>query len=209
MGKEPSAHEFAKQFVESYANARKQFNDAQWKDIWSSSHNWNRLMLWRNVKPPDPLEKSVFHRTAEIMNLEYWENEPLKLDGPFYSSDAVPRFNFPFPIIVAFEHENFPFDFGHEVMKLFSVRAPLKVGVTYVWPDPRAGSVMEQIERIHRTIVECFEEIQRVVGEDPTAEYLFLVGSDEQADGELAWYCLTFTAAEKPTAIRFTRAEAA
>lgn len=44
---------------------------------------------------------------------------------------------------------------------------------------------MEQVERIHRTIVECFEEIQEAVGGDPTEEYLFLVGSNEQANGDL------------------------
>lgn len=130
----PTAHSFAKHFVESYTNTRKQFNDAQWKDIWSSpsSQNWNRLMLWRTLKPREPVAKSVLHQTAEMLGLEHWENEPLKLDGAFYSADTVPRSNFPFPILVAFEHENLPFNFGHEVMNLFSIRAPLKVGITYV-----------------------------------------------------------------------------
>ena len=57
--------------------------------------------------------------------------------------------------------------------------------------------------------MECFDQIQREIGEDPTAEYLFLVGSDEQANGELSWCYLAFTAAQKPTALQFIRAEMA
>jgi hypothetical protein len=95
-----------------------------------------------------------------------------------------------YPIRVAMEHENVASDFGDtEVPKLFSVRCPFKVGITYV----QGQSPQKGLAKIREHLRNRFDVISHVVGEDPRTEYLFLVGAPLVVS---SWYALDFRASE-------------
>ncbi len=106
---------------------------------------------------------------------------------------------------VAFEHENDHRGFLQEIVKLLSVRCPLKVGVTYTLlfgerNNPQARQ--EILKSIGEQVDRSFAMIQGVTGEDTTTEYLFLVGAEETVR-ELKWYKLRFSAATGPATAGF------
>lgn len=95
-----------------------------------------------------------------------------------------------YPIHVAIEHENVASDFGNtEVPKLFSVRCPLKVGITYV----QGQSPQKGLAKIREHLRNRFDVISHVVGEDPRTEYLFVVGAPLVVS---CWDALDFRALE-------------
>ncbi len=202
----PTAKDFQTAFLKAYAACRGCIHsDEEWKTIWTSQ--WNEFMMYKtSTSRPRQLLRSVLHETAENMKLEYFEREVLKIDGVFYSQDAVyKKDDFVFPFLVAVEHENIWQGFEREIVKLLSVRAPLKVGVTYLlWgnsPMPPAKR-NEHLEEIRALIVRNFDAISRVISEAALAQYLFLVGSEEQ-ERTLAWHSLSFSASEGPEGKRF------
>lgn len=198
MRNEPTAKDFKNAFFGAY-QSRARFTSERWQQVWTDE--WARFVLWRTAKPPEELEKSLLHQTAETLELDYWEDEPLKLDGAFYAKGVSSQYHFPFPIVVALEHENDHRGFGHEVIKLLSVRCRLKVGITYTLLFGGKNTPKERksrIESIRQNIVKSFRQIREIVSEDPATEYLFLIGAEE-APYSLTWYPLDFSAGQDPS----------
>jgi hypothetical protein len=150
-------------------------------------------MMWKTDPKPEPLQHSVLASTAMRLGLEYWEREPFRLDGVFYEHGAAVAQNFPFPILVAIEHEFHRRGFDTEIARLLSVRCPLKVGITY---SPRS-KFEENLSRLKASITSLHEKIGGSVGEDPKSEYLFLVGIEKEPF-DLAWWALSFRTIDGP-----------
>jgi len=127
----PSAKEFANFFIKSYQEVRQAVPDKQrWIELLTPSGVWTDVMLCHE-NPPSPVEKSVLKKTAEKAGLRYVQPqyvgfkkcEPLRLDAVFCKSENIHHW---FPIAVAIEHENSKDSFDDEVVKLLSVRCPLR-----------------------------------------------------------------------------------
>jgi len=130
----PTAKKFLEAFILSFAENCElcKIDAARWRQIWIDPGSWNPFMFWKTGQPhPLPTGASVLAKTADKLHLECYEGEPFRLDGAIYDRDHPPQGNFPFPIVVAFEHENNHRGFDDEICKLLSVRCPLKVGITY------------------------------------------------------------------------------
>ena len=141
--------------------------------------------------PPETrkLGVSVLADVAVRLGLCWVSGEPMTLDIAFVEPSAAVWW---YPIRVAIEHENVRSKFGEtEIPKLFSVRCPLKVGITYVLaqtPNKGLGEVRQHLKN-------KFDLISEIVGEDPRTEYLFLVGAPEVVSD---WYAISFLASEGP-----------
>ncbi len=203
MPTRPSAAEFISAFATSYSELRHAYERDEWCELWEQNLNvfWNWFMMWKSNRPKTCRGPSVLEATASLLSLEYWEREPLKLDGAFYREDAQLDYDLPFPMLVAVEHENFDTDFRHEIRKLMSVRCPLKVGITYTW-DNRSVLPPALHERrrevLEQHVCTNYRRIASVIAEDPQTEYVFLVGSEEE-EREWTWYALTFSAGTGPS----------
>ena len=167
MTERDTAERYWEKFSEAYEECVGTFKEEHLDDIWNDS--WSRLMMWNSAAPPSPLKQSVWTKTAEKLGLKYWEGEPL---SAFYSMTDARRIP-PFPIVVALEHEYDFRSFDREIVKLLSVRCPLKVGITYVV----GNDVSERLNRVAGSIRNRFNELLDVVGEDPKTEYLFLAAA--------------------------------
>ena len=203
MSSTPTSEQFLNAFFEAYKRSRDIFTMETWQEVWTKK--WNEFILWKNGKPPEPLDKSVLHQTAGKLNLEYWEGEPLKLDSAFYARESAPVGNLPFPILVALEHENDHRGFNHEIAKLLSIRCPLKVGITYtlLWGATNTAEGRQStLDLIRQEVCESSARISQVISEDPKTQYLFLVGCEE-SPLSLGWYALHFSGGQSPTGTEF------
>jgi hypothetical protein len=200
----PTAQEFARAFLESYNHCRRLYSGQEWATIWGTNNLWNWFMMWTTNRPGLLKSEAVMAKTASTLGLAYWEREPLKLDGALYINDETPEHGFPFPLVVALEHENDSRTFGSEIQKLLSVRCPLKVGVTYSLNVQEHASTRECLQQL---IERKYRRIAAIVGEDAKTENLFLLGCEE-ALREITWYALTFSAAAGGVGSRFLPCEA-
>jgi len=198
----PSANDFLRAFLESYEEKRRgiSVSPERWKQLFISKRGeWDTFMLARGGPLFEEAGTPVLFDVAGKLKLRYWAGEPLKLDGAFY--DGLDRGcpTFPFPIVVGIEHENNHTTFRHEIQKLLSVTCPLKVGITYPWPPQSIVSQRQDKERIFEQIehfvTESLTQISAVVREDPSSEYLFLIGV-ETSPFVLTWFNLSFAAGE-------------
>jgi hypothetical protein len=188
----PSAIQFGHAFLRSYAECRVALADTAWHETWRSPDRWTALMLSEGA--------SVIAKTAECLKVEYRKREPLRLDAVFCcNKSAHLHLSPPFPVLVAIEHENDPDCFDEEIRKLCLVRCPLKVGITYTLGGPSIDHALER-ERIRCGIVKWISRMNRIIGEERTTEYAFLVGSEEEKLKELQWYALIFSASDGPGA---------
>jgi hypothetical protein len=79
----------------------------------------------------------------------------MHFDALFCKADAADWF----PVAAAVEHENDPDGFDREIKKLLTVRAPLKVGITYALRDQ--GSAQPLIcNRVEAAIRDAFNSIK-------------------------------------------------
>jgi hypothetical protein len=180
----PSAEEFKKSFFRAYKHAVAEADEGTWK----LPHAWSNFMIWR--------DEAVLKKTALNLNLQWYKGEPLHFDGVLVTP-GVERW---FPMRVVIEHENDPGSFVQEIRKLLCVRAPLKVGITYVYYSEHAEKDLAQI-KTH--IDEEFEDARNLISEDERAEYLFLVGFEATAPNEPQWRSIAFTAGEGPRGVAF------
>lgn len=187
----PYADSFCAAFLKSYLACRNDYGGdrLRWREVISDPYQWSSCMLW--AAPPAPQCRTVLGLTAEAMGLRDWGHEPFSLDAVFLPHDAQTRGRYPFPIIVAIEHENDIRGFGSEIAKLVHIRCPLKVGITYAWP-------YRDVDRCRKRIEDDARAVAKVVGAHTSecvhAEYLYLLGVDERSDGDLAWHALAFDA---------------
>jgi len=140
---------------------------------------------------PKPwIEESVLAKTAKRLGLRYHTREMLRLDAIFSLGAEW------FPIIVAIEHENDYRGFVSEIIKLLSIRSPLKVGITYLYS--REGREQTAIAHIEKLIAENFRNIAKIAPENERSEYLFLVGAENSsAPKQISrWYSLDFHACD-------------
>ena len=99
-------------------------------------------------------------------------------------------------MVVAIEHESNHRGFESEIMKLLSVRCPVKLGITYTpffASQNTEGKCQQVLNDIHEVLVGKLKAISQVVDEDPKTEYLFLVGAEEQVQ-VITWYACSFSA---------------
>ena len=181
-----TARNFLDAFLEAYSRCRLHYTREEWDlSVWPK---WDYFLF--RTKPHLGLrDESVLKAVAKKLDMDYWEGEPLRLDGVFHRKGGEVAHGFPFPILVAIEHEEAPHTFGSEIMKLLTVRCPLKVGITYDCGD--AG----WRKRIQDDIAEKFQAIAAVNSEDPHCEYLFLIGCFENREArEPAWWSVQFSA---------------
>lgn len=180
------ATEFCRAFCDCYEEARARFEEpTAWAAMWKlpSAHpgGWNDFMLHS--------PNSVINAAADRIGLNRCPgvSEPLHLDAAFVSRGAKSWF----PMQMVLEHENSPDGFAQEICKLLSVRAPLKVGLTYSLGHQRRYSDLPHT--IQREIGECLGKA--LIGEDGATEYLFLLGI-ETDPFTLRWMSLLFRAAD-------------
>jgi hypothetical protein len=197
----PKAEGFLRAFLESYKDCRQSYTEPEWELVWSASEVWNCLMPWTTTRPELARESSepVLAKVAEKLGLDYWEREPLGLDGALYPKGGNVDYGFPFPILVAIEHENDRTGFISEVQKLLSVRCPLKVGITYVLGDTDSSVWLAVLGQQAKR---KFERIAQFISEDPATEYLLLVGCEEEPH-EIKWYYSILSPAAQPDDFRF------
>jgi len=193
---------FCDKFIEAYQECRAVFHGDSWTQVWK--WHWNNFMLWH---PVTPQVKPLLGVVAEKMNLLWWDRNPFYLDGAFIGSDYKVVGNYPLPLIAAVEHENDLRTFIQEITKLGQIRCPLKVGITYTLPIPGPGQsqqITSSKERIQNMIVEVSTNLNKWIGEDPKAEYVYLLGVESQLL-ELDWYSLRFMAGDDPTVAAWTK----
>ncbi len=186
----PLYEAFLEAFVAAYNEAHKQ-HAAQWPAIWGDYGRFSDFMLYDN--------DSVIKRTAPAMQLGCYHGEPLRLDAVF-TNDSQEGWNW-FPPVVIIEHENNPKGFHGEVQKLLSVRAQLKVGITYFLIGDR-GNPDQLFAHLIGLIGRLFNQAGGNIQESPKSEYLFVVGV-EHSERILSWYQLNFTAGVGVGNIRF------
>jgi hypothetical protein len=187
----PSASDFHAAFLRAYSDTRKRYDDDQWFDVWHDSTKWSALMMYN--------DNAVLKLTARQLDIRYcpWVSEPLRLDVVL----VPPHQTLWFPMHVAVEHENEPRNFEMEIRKLYSVRAPLKVGITYALLDHRDHQQIP--DKIAEKVRSTHEDAIRVMSEDPETEYLFLLGREVRIGTsaracELEWSSLAYTAETGP-----------
>jgi len=132
------------------------------------------------------------------LRLNYWERQPLTVDAVYSWQGAW------FPISVAIEHENDWRGFESEIMKLLSLRCPLKVGITYA-DDSKLGVCSEKLMKILRG---DFGDARSRIGEDRATEYLILIGSNSADEDISCWYSLDFRAGDGPRGRTFRKLRA-
>jgi len=178
----PTAKEFLQTFLETYNKSLGEAN--QTDKVWD---NWTAFMTGRQGKSDGYYEKKpVLERTAEKLGLKH-EREYLRLDLVFFPSGD------PWGTFVALEHEHNAAGFVEEIVKLMSVLAPLKVGITYDFrEDPQPQSKLVQL------IQKDFSTRHPSILEVPQTEYLFLLGVGT-APETLRWKYLAFTCAQGPS----------
>jgi hypothetical protein len=173
------AKDFLAGFIAEFDAARQRHTDEAWAAAWSDSAAWTRLML--------PVIRSVAPRLA----LTCAPGEPLSYDAVFVRGGAEQWERF--PILVAIEHENYWGRFEHEIGKLFTIRCPLKVGMTYLTLSQ--GQFDKVAGKIERHIEKWFGAIKPA--EDPDAEYLFIIGREIEPL-KIEWHALAFRAGDGP-----------
>jgi len=199
--------QFLSAFIRCYGECRDLYSDQEFAtDVWP---RWDSF-FFRCKRSEALRSESVISKVAFALGLEYWDGEPLRLDGVLYSKEEVVERGFPFPIMVAFEHEEDPRGFQNEIMKLLSVRCPLKVGITHTITERTGPNFLERLadhrDTIRTKIAEKFRRIEAVNREDPRTEYLFLIGCQERQKDPV-WYFLSFTAGSGPGDQNFERIE--
>ena len=177
----PLATNFLNAFVAAYNAARGQHDDAQWQEIWGDFGQFSNFMLYN--------DDSVIRLVPQHMNLRLHPGEPMRFDAVFTGVANIWSW---FPPVVVVEHENNPKGFHREIQKLLSVRAKLKVGITYYLNENR-GFANGLAANLTQTITNLFNQANENIGEDPTAEYLFILGVEGPAQ-HLTWHALNFTA---------------
>ena len=207
--------EFLSAFLTAYRDMRQAFGDEDWQRVWCapyrSDRNWNHVMLYEDPAHPNP-KGTVLRRTAEGMKRHFWLGEPLRLDGAIVPPAAMARGRtappIPVPILVAIEHENDVTTFEEEIIKLFYVRCPLKVGITYALLEKDRGAPRTAVRQggIADTAVRVASALDEHTREDPATTYLYLLGS-EDTQYRLTWHALTFTAGSGPTSARWRTIE--
>jgi hypothetical protein len=182
------ANNFCEAFLAAYANAREPQDTAAWHETWKVK--WSDHMVWQ--------EQSVLHETASKLELMVAKGEPFRLDAVFI--DKKP--NGWHPIRVAVEHENNAATMEKEIRALLTVRAPLKVGITYSLADRQ--SPQHVLDRLTSRVRKIYADVLAVVAEDPTTEYLFLVGVERSEQHfELDWHSMQFAAKDGPETASF------
>ncbi len=168
-------------FLESYASFRSTYTNEDWHRLWSSTTWWSDQMLYS--------ERSVVQNTARALGLRVYPGEPLRIDAALSPQSSTSWF----PIHVALEHENAPLTLANEIRALASIRAPLKVIITYALNDYRRP---DQIVRdLPSKIASELLSIDSLLGEDSSTQYLFLIGK-ESPEREIQWWSMAFAANE-------------
>lgn len=191
--------------VENFIDAfRRAFQEArhrlaaEWDTTWSTQTNWNHLMI-QTTADLNPRPPTVVEHTAKLMDIKCWPGEPFSLDAVFVPKECRREGPYPYPILVALEHENEVSGFDNEITKLHYIRCPLKVGITYALMGknnalPRTSEYQTQIGA---TAARVAAELARYTRETPETKYLFLVGSEE-SPRTLTWHALEYGASDSP-----------
>jgi hypothetical protein len=152
---------------------------------------WSWFMLYKGDRPPLLRSESVIERTAANLDLEYCDVNQLQFDGLLCAKGCKSPFS---PILAALEHENVHPGFDTEIWKLMSVRCPLKVGITY---SINESGKRISLEQLRDRVIRHFEAVSQVIDEDPSTEYVFLLGCEE-APCSLIWKTLVFSKLQGP-----------
>ena len=187
------ATDFQRAFLDSYALFRSTYVELRnWHLLWEDTALWSDRMLYS--------EASVVRNTAKALGLRVHPGEPLRIDAvlsPQFSTSW-------FPIHVAVEHENAPLTLKNEIRALASIRAPLKVIITYALCDYRRP---DQIVRdLPGKIAAELLSINSLLCESVSTQYLFLIGR-ERPEREIQWWSMAFTSGESLEGREFSPAD--
>ena len=185
----PLATDFLNAFVAAYNQARGRHDDAQWQEIWGDFGQFSNFMLYN--------DDSVIRRVPERMNLRLHPGEPMRFDAVFTGDANIWSW---FPPVVVVEHENNPNGFHREIQKLLSLRAKLKVGITYFIIGDR-GTAEGLGNDLVRSIAALHNQAKENMPEDHSAEYLFILGVENPVR-TLEWRALRFHAGAADIATR-------
>jgi hypothetical protein len=186
---------FCAAFNKEYAATRLMYSKEEWKHVWDSNEAWNHLMLWN---PDPPQVRPLLELVADEMGFEYWnKGEPFRIDAAFVHEDRRVPGSVPFPMLVAIEHENAVNTLEEEMAKLLHLRCLLKIAITYPPPGARNGpQVVLWQDKIKSWAQKMEASLGRYTGEDPAAEYLFLLGVEEEPQLHV-WNALSFSSGSK------------
>lgn len=161
----PNAAQFLSRFLEAFSECHPEQPEAR-ADAWE---NWTAFITGKQSKnggfwQPLEIERCVLPLTAKRLGLNS-KHEYLNLDLALFFPGAT------WGNLIAIEHENEIGGFSAEIIKLMSVLAPLKIGITYDWQgNSRKQSDLEEMIRI------LFGTRHPLIRENPETEYLFLLG---------------------------------
>jgi hypothetical protein len=195
------AQEFLNAFINVFQRSRTLYaNIDDWQTTWET--RWNDFMMY---EPTLPQTESVMKGVAAELGVHWWRGEPFRLDGALVDKEPKTIGCYPFPLLVAFEHEHNCVSISEEITKLLQIRAPLKVAITYVfgWHNGSENQLPQQrdeawakneIVRVHRVLNTM---LKNYVMEDDRIEYLYLLGVESELR-HLKWEALMFGASEDP-----------
>jgi hypothetical protein len=218
----PVAAEVATAFLRAYAAGRACFPDDEWRHVWTSTtpRYWAEFLFapgrpaFRDAYAPQA--RSVLRETAAALELEYVAGRPAGVAAALAPRGFRTAGGVPLPLLVAVEEKGNVTTFDEEIARLTHVRAPIKLGITYVnWARERFDSddEMEDAQERRREtyqarITASFEKIGELASEytleDARTEYAVLLGV-EKARYSYEWYRLVFDAAHGPGRGRWKR----
>lgn len=182
----PTASEFRARFTEALQKCRP--SDAS-KQV-CAWENWTAFMTGKEGKGAGYWKgDAVIPEVAKSLGLTP-KYERLHLDIVFEPQGVFHHH------AVIVEHENTIGGFIDEILKLMSVLAPLKVGITYDWKNSGRDA------RLSDLIKQQFRGRPRWTLEAPEVEYLFLLGTGDSFD-RLTWKYLSFTSGNYPEGTHF------
>jgi hypothetical protein len=187
MQKAPSAQEFHLKFFEVLRECLPNTPERQSE----AYKHWTAFMTGKGAKNAGFGESElVLPVTACKLGLQC-QPENLGLDLVFYCKGE------PWGNLVAVEHENdlrvAENGFGGEVVKLMSVLAPLKIGITYIWENQNENLTTQ----LTKLIQDYFKNRHPQIREASETEYLFLLGI--MRNNILKWKYLSFNCAATPS----------
>ncbi|MFZ0412601.1 MAG: hypothetical protein WA737_12025 [Candidatus Acidiferrales bacterium] len=185
-----TALKFLSKFVEAFQESVEGLSAPELDKIWDDKHGWDGLIIGRPTRPPAGCVRPVWQTTADKLELRYWSGEPLRFDGVFYGRDADQE-TAPFPFHVALEHEYVPARFSEEIVKLLSVRCPLKVGIIYYDKD-----YLKRMKTTEKQICDYFQQFSAIVSESAETQYLFIAGIVRRRPFQIEWKSLSFSATD-------------
>jgi len=177
-----TSEQFRRAFKEEW-ECRYHGNEQELNDKYPKARQWTEFM-----KGAQGVLESVMQRLGERHSLKMqYKSEWYTVDALYVRSDET-KYGTPTEptgIYAIIEHENAD-DVEVEMWKLIYWRCPLKVLIFYDWSDKdrKFGDRDEKFKKKLKDLAGMLEETNEFHDEADDTEYLFIVGSRKERNGE-------------------------